>query len=486
MRNITMVATLLLAAVGAVNAQTTVGGQFTYQGELKSIGAPVNDSADFRFTLWDTVASGTQIGSVFEVNGVTVAEGRFTVGLDFGVAAFDGDKRWLEIEVRSPAGVGDFSTLSPRQLITASPYSIQTRGIFVNDAGHIGIGTTNPQRELDVEAEAPAFRLTATDPTPGVAGRLQFRGSAGPPIFHSLGVIEFYNDLDELLATIRSITAGPSAARMDFSVSPDGVAQLSVATNLIRARDTLELFRGSDLETAASIGSDGADSFFQIQGGNLGIGTAAPNSKLHVHDQGSNRAIYGETVDGFYAIEGKNTNPDGVAGVVGRADYIGVYGIASGATGFATGVLGMATQSGPLNYGVQGESFSPSGYDFFASGAGQDYGSSSSRRWKSDVREIEQPLNKLSHLRGVYFTWDKEHGGHHDVGMIAEEVGEVLPEIVSYEENGIDAIGMDYSKLTPLLVEAVNALRKENSLLRDRVTSIERRLNEASYSSRED
>ena len=54
-----------------------------------------------------------------------------------------------------------------------------------------------------------------------------------------------------------------------------------------------------------------------------------------------------------------------------------------------------------------------------------------------------------------------DHGGHHDVGMIAEEVGAVLPEIVNYEENGTDAVGMDYSKLTPLLVEAVNALRAE-------------------------
>ena len=58
----------------------------------------------------------------------------------------------------------------------------------------------------------------------------------------------------------------------------------------------------------------------------------------------------------------------------------------------------------------------------------------------------------------MYFTWDEEHGGQHDVGMIAEEVGKVLPEIVVYEENGIDADGMDYSKLTPLLVEAVKAL----------------------------
>ena len=55
----------------------------------------------------------------------------------------------------------------------------------------------------------------------------------------------------------------------------------------------------------------------------------------------------------------------------------------------------------------------------------------------------------------------KNTGGQHDLGMIAEEVGAVLPEIVNYEENGVDAIGMDYSKMTPLLVEAVNALRSE-------------------------
>ena len=86
---------------------------------------------------------------------------------------------------------------------------------------------------------------------------------------------------------------------------------------------------------------------------------------------------------------------------------------------------------------------------------------SSSRRWKRNIKNINDPLYKLSKLRGVTYDWDADHGGHHDIGFIAEEVGAVLPEIVVYEANGIDAIGMDYSKLTPLLVEAVNALRVE-------------------------
>lgn len=141
---------------------------------------------------------------------------------------------------------------------------------------------------------------------------------------------------------------------------------------------------------------------------------------------------------GYFAAAGY-----GGVGVAGRADDgIGVRGFAGSSTGI----------------GVSGEGGQ---YDFYADGPGINYGSLSSIRWKSDIRAIEDPLAKVLNLRGVYYTWDAEHGGRHDMGMIAEEVGEVLPEIVGYEENGIDAKGMDYSKLTPLLVEAVKALKEQ-------------------------
>ena len=57
-------------------------------------------------------------------------------------------------------------------------------------------------------------------------------------------------------------------------------------------------------------------------------------------------------------------------------------------------------------------------------------------RYKSNVRPLQDALSKVNRLRGVYFDWDDKHGGRHDVGMIAEEVGAVLPEVVRYEENG--------------------------------------------------
>ncbi len=218
----------------------------------------------------------------------------------------------------------------------------------------------------------------------------------------------------------------------------------------------------------------------------------------------SGRGVYGQAVSSTgvtYGVYGLSQSPEGR----------GVLGIATSSTGLAYGVLG-ETQStsgsaagvygrvnsfspGPNSAAVRGENRgrgasgigvhgtqngsgwgvygrAPDGigvrgsggeYDFYAAGPGTNYGSGSSIRWKSNVRNIDQPLEKVARLRGVYFDWDAEHGGHHDLGMIAEEVGEVLPEIVNYEENGIDAIGMDYSKMTPLLVEAVNALRSEKN-----------------------
>ena len=146
-------------------------------------------------------------------------------------------------------------------------------------------------------------------------------------------------------------------------------------------------------------------------------------------------------------------------------DTIGIYGEASGNNG--RGVVGIATGSSGVNknsIGVFGICNVVHGSGVTGTSNGTEngtYGNTSSRRWKSNIINISDPLNKLSNLRGVYFDWDKEHGGKHSVGFIAEEVGKVLPEIVLYEENGVDAKGMDYTKVTPLLVEAANAMRRE-------------------------
>jgi hypothetical protein len=151
----------------------------------------------------------------------------------------------------------------------------------------------------------------------------------------------------------------------------------------------------------------------------------------------------------------------------------GVYGSAHSSDDTKYGGYFYAASAGTgTSYGVHANGGT---YDFYAQGPGIDFGTSSSIRWKQNVQPLGDALAMVGQLRGVRFDWDAEHGGKHDVGMIAEEVGEVLPEIVVYEANGVDAAAMDYSKLTPLLVEAVNALAEENRALKQQLAELEAR-----------
>src|SRR5687768_14429101 len=132
----------VLAIATSVTAATASASdtQFTYQGELKENGSPVNGNFNFRFRLFATPTGGTALAAQV-INGVPVSDGLFTVAIDFAAAVFDNNDRWLEITVGT-------TTLSPRQPVRRTPYSIQTRGIFVDDAYRVGIGTTAPENAL--------------------------------------------------------------------------------------------------------------------------------------------------------------------------------------------------------------------------------------------------------------------------------------------------------------------------------------------------
>jgi len=102
----------------------------------------------------------------------------------------------------------------------------------------------------------------------------------------------------------------------------------------------------------------------------------------------------------------------------------------------------------------------------------------SSARWKENVEQVDDALNKVLRLRGVTFEWlgqaakeqavQTKHGpmlpavDRRDIGFIAEEVGAVFPEIVTWESDGSGfAKGLDYGRIVPVLVEAIRELRAE-------------------------
>ncbi|MBK8271274.1 MAG: hypothetical protein IPK83_24330 [Planctomycetes bacterium] len=152
-RQLAVPATIAFAFATTCWAQTPLSSEFTYQGRLHASGFPAISTADFQFSLLGAATGGAQIGTTLSRDNVALVDGVFTTSLDFGASAFAGQARWLEIAVRSPAGVGGFTTLTPRQPITATPnatFSQQTRGITVNAAGNVGIGTSFPTEKLTV------------------------------------------------------------------------------------------------------------------------------------------------------------------------------------------------------------------------------------------------------------------------------------------------------------------------------------------------
>jgi hypothetical protein len=110
------------AAPKEVPLTAPAGTAFTYQGYLKDAGAPASGLYDFEFELYDDPITGTPFGSTLNLQDVTVEDGVFTVGLDFG-DVFDGTAMWLEIFVRPGASTGGYQQLLPRQALTAAPFA---------------------------------------------------------------------------------------------------------------------------------------------------------------------------------------------------------------------------------------------------------------------------------------------------------------------------------------------------------------------------
>jgi cytoskeletal protein CcmA (bactofilin family) len=83
----------------------------------------------------------------------------------------------------------------------------------------------------------------------------------------------------------------------------------------------------------------------------------------------------------------------------------------------------------------------------------------SDKRLKDNIQPIQNALDKVNELGGYTFDWNEElqkaRKGH-DIGVIAQEVQSVLPEVVVERDNGY--LGVDYQKLVPVLIEAIKEL----------------------------
>ena len=102
----------------------------------------------------------------------------------------------------------------------------------------------------------------------------------------------------------------------------------------------------------------------------------------------------------------------------------------------------------------------------------------SDKRLKENIRPIPWAVDKVKQINGVYFDWiplseEEEktlHGNKgQDIGVIAQEIEEILPELVTTRDNGYKAV--KYDKIVALLIEAIKEQQGE-------IDELKRKINE--------
>ena len=249
----------------AIPLAAALGTGFTYQGQLNQANNLVDGPCDFRFSLWDALSGGIQVGTSKTLTSVAVTKGLFTVQLDFGAAAFNGDARWMLVEVRCPAGSGSFTALTPRQALTPAPY---------------------------------ALRATS-------AGSVPWNGITGVP----LGFADGIDDGTSYTAGT-GIVLNNGQISVAVPLSLEGAVQANVLAVTNTGSGRAGYFLNNSTNSAAFRGENS---------GNNGIGIfGAANGSQSL-------AILGTSPDGF-GIQGEtNSAPDNGAGVIGLHGPNGNY-----------------------------------------------------------------------------------------------------------------------------------------------------------------
>lgn len=121
-------------APGAVGIQAT-SSTFTYQGFLSKNNAPAQGLFDLSFSLFGAASGGNALAGPLVFDSVSVNQGLFTVQLDFGAGVFNGQPRYLSIGVRPGSSSSTYTTLSPRQPLTAAPYAVYAQNIPLDGSG---------------------------------------------------------------------------------------------------------------------------------------------------------------------------------------------------------------------------------------------------------------------------------------------------------------------------------------------------------------
>lgn len=384
------------------------------------------------------------------------AEGPFPVlqmiDSDTGVAVFG-----VVVNNDDPA-----SRLTWLQFATADGYT------FTSDDGN-----GNSPTLLTLQ---PGFGRVGIGEVSSPLSKLHLRNlGAGPGLstylFQDDMIIE---DSDAVLSLV-SDAGGSFGSHLLFrEIQPDGSGNPSTTWSIGRKVGT---FNGRTLQfrfgesANYSQNDDGLISFNPT--GSIGIGLEQPTAALHVQRAIANIVL--EATSGRAEVEfvdGDGTRFEMRTGFGGLS--IGAFGTGGSvptafeiqtfdSNRFGYVAVGPASASQRLTL--------PNVNGAGGRGLANAWNTYSSIRYKEDVRTLADPIERLQELRGVSFAWKEDHGEGRDIGFIAEEIAEVLPEVVSRDSDGV-IMGFDYGRVVPLAVEAIKEQQGEIESLRDELAEV--------------
>ncbi len=356
---------VLTLAGGIVRAQTPTA--FTYQGRLTDAGAPANGTYDFEFKLFD--ASATQLGTAVTREDVTVTNGVFLVRLDFGVSPFtpNATASTLEIGVRPGTSTASFTTLSPRQPITSTPYAVQT----INAEKLGGVDANQYVKTDDPRLGGSgnnSYVQNSTVQQPGVGFNIGGNGLFGGQVGIGTQTPGIGLKLD--VNGVARFMPGGTGGAIQFG-TPNGETGTTISNQFTRADIR---FDGGLLKLVAGP-AGGPPSYGNGIGinteGNVIIGpVAATTGKLSIlaspsqpalYAESANRGLWGKSTGSSYGVFGESGSGIGVQGVstsnvgtVGAStSHVGVYGSTGASDPAKPGVLGVSTGTGGV--GVRGD-----------------------------------------------------------------------------------------------------------------------------------
>jgi len=230
--------------------------------------------------------------------------------------------------------------------------------------------------------------------------------------------------------------------------------------------------------------------------GNVGIGTTTPSSTFQVGGGTANvlQKIHGSGTAGIQIFTNSPSAGTKIASLeqyFSNEGFLGLYynGTqtvrfrANGKSFINGGFVGIGTTNPYYELEVQGQGYFSSHLYAHCLGVGAATPNSlgviraagdviayysSDKRLKNNIIKIEKPLEKLEKINGYEFDWNDKQELYegHDVGVVAQEIEEVYPQLVETRKDGYKAV--KYEKLVPLLIESIKELKKEIDNIKNR------------------